>query len=86
MKRDGRSLLLCVALLLISGAIPGHAQQQPADERDVSLKKLVPNIVDDQKAIWSFPARRAGKDLWATAAFAVAGTALIVGADPLATR
>jgi membrane-associated phospholipid phosphatase len=87
MKRDGRLFFLCVALLLISGAIPGHAQQQPADERDVSLKKLVPNIIEDQKAIWSFPVRLAQrKDLWATAAFAAAGTALVVGADPPAAR
>jgi hypothetical protein len=86
MSQDGKSLLLCVAILLISGAISAHAQQ-PADERDVRLKKLAPNILEDQKAIWSFPARLAQrKDVWATAAFAVTGTALVVGADPPAAR
>jgi hypothetical protein len=52
MKQDGRSLLVCVAILLIPGAIPTHAQQQPPDDRDLSLRKLVTNIVDDQKVIW----------------------------------
>jgi membrane-associated phospholipid phosphatase len=87
MKQDGWPLSLGVAILLIPGAIPARAQQQPPDGRDVSLKELVPNIVDDQKDIWSFPARLAErKDLWTTAAFAVAGTALVVGADPPAAR
>ena len=60
------------------------AQQQSTDEdRDVSWKKLVPNIVEDQKAIWLFP-RKLDKprDFIPSAAFIVTGAALVVGADP----
>jgi membrane-associated phospholipid phosphatase len=56
-------------------------------KRSVSLKQLVPNILEDQKSMWSFPSRFAkGKDLIPTAAFAVIGTALVVGADAPAAR
>ncbi|MGC2658666.1 MAG: phosphatase PAP2 family protein [Bryobacteraceae bacterium] len=47
------------------------------------MKKLVPNIVEDQKAIWSFPRKLLEwRDLMPTAAFLVAGSALVAGADP----
>ena len=50
-------------------------------------RKLVPNILEDQKSMWSFPSRLAkGKDWIPTAAFAVIGTALVVGADAPAAR
>lgn len=60
------------------------AQQQPTDEdRDISWKKLVPNIVDDQKSIWSSPSKLSERrNLVPAVAFAVVGTALVVGADP----
>jgi hypothetical protein len=46
--RLAASVILAASLCL--------AQQQPtANDRDISLKKLVPNIVEDQKVIWSFP-------------------------------
>jgi len=87
MKRDSKSFLLCFATLLTLGTVPAHSQQQPSVNRDVSLKKLVPNILDDQKAIWSFPARVGHRqNLWPTVAVAVTGTALVVGADPPAAR
>jgi membrane-associated phospholipid phosphatase len=64
------------------------AQRQPtADDRDISLKKLVPNIVEDQKVIWSFPRKLAERrNFIPAAAFLVAGTALVVGADPPVAR
>lgn len=60
------------------------AQLQPTDEdRDISWKKLVPNILEDQKSIWSFPRKLSERrNLIPTVAFVVAGTALAVGADP----
>jgi len=59
------------------------AQQQPADEdRDINLKKLVPNIVEDQKSIWSFPRKLSERrNLVPTIAFVVIGTELAVGAQ-----
>src|SRR5665213_957168 len=79
--------LLRLPILLLTAAILGRAQQQPSSDRDVSLKQLLPNILEDQKSMWSFPSRVAkGKDLIPTAAFAVIGTALVVGADPPAAR
>jgi hypothetical protein len=43
------------------------------------LKKLVPNIVEDQKVIWSFPRKLAERrNLIPTLAFVVVGTALVV--------
>lgn len=75
-------MLTRVLLVLIAGAILCPAQQS-GNERDISWKKLLPHIVDDQKSIWSFPARLAqGHYLIPTAAFAITGTALAVGADP----
>src|ERR1035437_10509731 len=62
--------------------------QQPRDEdRDISWKKLVPNIVEDQKSIWSFPHKLTERHiLLPTVAFVVVGTALVVGADPPVAR
>jgi hypothetical protein len=87
MKLRLNILLLRLPILLLTAAILGRAQQQPSSDRDVSLKQLVPNILEDQKSMWSFPSRFAkGKDLIPTAAFAVIGTALVVGADAPAAR
>ncbi len=62
--------------------------QQPTDEdRDISLKKIVPNIVEDQKAIWTFPRKLAERrNLVPAAAFIAVGTALVLGADPPAAH
>jgi membrane-associated phospholipid phosphatase len=70
-----------LSILLIGWGSLGRAQQ-PASDRDVSLKTLVPNILADQKPVWSFPTRVAkGRHLLPTAAFLLTGTALVVGAD-----
>jgi membrane-associated phospholipid phosphatase len=84
MKPCGKSILLRVGILLVIGAVPARGQQQPADDRDVSLKKIVPNILEDQKVIWTFPAKLTHRQdlIWPTLAFAVTGTALAVVADP----
>lgn len=88
MKLNSSTSLLRLAILLLRPALLGQAQPpQPADDRQVSVKQFVPNILEDQKSVWSFPRRIAKrKDLIPTAAFAVIGTALVAGADPPVAR
>jgi membrane-associated phospholipid phosphatase len=75
---------LCFAAPVILAASLCSAQQQPPDDdRDISWKKLVPNIVEDQQSIWLFPRQLGeGRNLIPAAAFVVTGTALAVSADP----
>lgn len=73
---------LRVLLLFIAAAILCSGQQ-PTNDRDISWKELVPNILDDQKSVWSFPGRLAqGHYLIPAAAFGVTATALAAAADP----
>jgi len=47
------------------------------EDRDISWKKLVPNILEDQKSIWSFPHKLSERsNLIPAVAFVAAGTAL----------
>jgi membrane-associated phospholipid phosphatase len=58
--------------------------QSIGEDRDVSWKKLVPNILQDQKHIWTLPARLAegdGRD-WLASTVVVATTGGLVVADP----
>jgi len=56
------------------------------DDRAVSPKKILPNILCDQKRIWTFPWRLAqGNDLLPTAAV-LGVTAGLVALDPTDTR
>ena len=80
------SLLVCTGL-----SIPYVSPGQTADptntppaapDRPVSFKKLIPNILDDQKRIWTFPVRLVqGQDLVPTAAV-LGATAGLVAFDP----
>jgi membrane-associated phospholipid phosphatase len=75
------SSLLCFFAISIARA------QSPAADRDVSWKELIPNILDDQKRLWTFPAQLAeGKDLVPAAAFVGITTGLAVGVDPIEGR
>jgi membrane-associated phospholipid phosphatase len=68
-------------VVLSIAALGCHAQTD--EDRDVSFKKLVPNILQDQKHIWSLPIRLAqGHDWIPTGATLAIGTGLVVGADP----
>jgi membrane-associated phospholipid phosphatase len=60
----------------------GQAQTSSSEDREISWKRLVPNLVEDQKNIWTFPARLAqGQDLVPFAA--VLGTSAgLVALDP----
>ena len=71
-------------------AAPQAAPQNPPPpsppapfERPVSLKRLIPNLLSDQKKIWLFPLRLArGNDLIPTGAV-LGATAGLVALDPL---
>jgi membrane-associated phospholipid phosphatase len=54
----------------------------PPAARSVSWAELFPNIVDDQKQIWTFPARLTHDHYWAPFLGVVAITAGLVAADP----
>jgi membrane-associated phospholipid phosphatase len=71
----------CVAFLML--AIGGVANAQIADEdREVSWKKLLPNILNDQRRIWTYPVRLAeGHDLLPAAMFGGVTAGLVFGAD-----
>lgn len=63
-----------------------RAQPSPAD-RDVSWKDLIPNILEDQQRIWSFPAQLAqGNDMLPAAAIAGVTAGLAWGVDPIEGR
>ena len=71
----------CVQLLF---ALSVARAQSPAVDRDVSWKKLVPNILDDQARIWSLPVRLAqGRDLLPAAAVTGVTAGLAAGVDPI---
>jgi hypothetical protein len=68
MKKLFLLVSLCSSLLV---AQPGNVVDRP-----VSLKLLVPNVLEDQKNIWTFPARLGRSRDWIPAA-AVLGTAAV---------
>jgi len=64
------------------GSQDSSSKIEQFDQRDVSWKLLIPNILQDQKRIWLFPEKWfEGKDLVPTGTF-VAGTAGLVVLDP----
>jgi membrane-associated phospholipid phosphatase len=79
--------LAFICMFGLSGVLT-QAQTQPVleEDRPVSWKLIVPNILNDQKNIWIFPAHVVkGKHLIPT--FAVLGaTAALVAADPSISR
>jgi membrane-associated phospholipid phosphatase len=58
------------------------SQQPPEDQRPVSWKSLLPNIADDQRRIWLFPARLNKKRNWIPTAAILATTAALIALDP----
>ena len=65
-------------------AQPGASVDTPADYagREVSWKKVIPNLASDQKNIWLFPVRAAkGRYLWPTLAV-IGTTAALIALDP----
>ena len=58
-------------------------QSTTTADRAVSLKLLVPNIVNDQKRIWLFPAKVAKGHDWIPTAAIVGTTAGLIALDPI---
>ena len=57
------TVLPMLAAPLLFGQNGPPANSSPVVDRPVSWKQLFPNIIDDQKRIWTFPARLArGQD------------------------
>jgi membrane-associated phospholipid phosphatase len=54
----------------------------PANDRSVSLREIIPNIIDDQKEIWTFPARVTHHHYWIPTVIVLAATAGLIAADP----
>jgi len=77
--------MLALALtssLLAQTAGPPPANTQPDPGRSVSWTKLAPNILSDQKQIWTFPAKLRRRKYWIPAAAVVGVTAGLVALDP----
>jgi membrane-associated phospholipid phosphatase len=87
MHRNLAPLVLLASLL--PAALGQNIEPAPAQEsfdRPVSWKLVLPNLLNDQKHIWSFPARLAqGKD-WIPTAAILGTTASLIALDPLEGR
>ncbi len=63
--------------------VPSSAPQPPATtDRPVSWKLLIPNLISDQKRIWTFPARLVQGQSWIPTAAVLGTTAGLVALDP----
>lgn len=77
-----------VAMALSLGSAAGAWAQTDRDpppaanDRSVSLREIIPNIVDDQKEIWTFPARVTHHNYWIPTVIVLAATAGLIAADP----
>ena len=61
----------------------GPAPESPTpQDRPVSWKRLLPNLISDQERIWSFPARLAQGQDWLPTAAVLGATAGLVALDP----
>jgi len=81
-------ILLALTLAALSfgqaapSSSPSSPQPAPANDREISWKRLVPNLVEDQKHIWTFPVRLLqGQDLVPFAAV-MGTTAGLTALDP----
>lgn len=82
------------AVLLFLSLRPPAAECQAAPgqiaavetSRDVSWKRITPNILEDQKAIWLFPAKIPHKRIWIPVAIVLGATAGVIALDPVIAR
>ena len=89
-KRQLWVMKLAVAFIVLSTlAIPPwtsgqttEPDQTPAVARPVSWKLLLPNLINDQKRIWLFPARLAQGHHWIPTVAVLGTTAGLVALDP----
>jgi membrane-associated phospholipid phosphatase len=76
-------LKLGVALMAVCTlAIPSRTSGQTITERPVSWKLLLPNMINDQGRIWSYPARLVQGHRWIPTAAVLGTTAGLVALDP----
>lgn len=61
--------------------LPAGQQAPLANDRSVSWPQIVPNILDDQKQVWTFPAYLTHDHYWIPALAVVAVTAGLVATD-----
>ncbi len=64
----------------ISAPVP---QPAPAFDRAVSLRLVLPNVVSDQKRIWSFPARIAKRHNWIPTVAVLGTMGGLLALDPI---
>src|SRR5258708_35164543 len=85
-----RSLVVIhVGVIAVLGSATLPAQSSPTpfsppsiEEREISWKKILPNILDDQKSIWTFPVKPlTGKDVLPTVGV-LGVTAGLIALDP----
>jgi membrane-associated phospholipid phosphatase len=69
--------------LLAQAPSPPPVSSQPEPDRSVSWTKLVPNVLSDQKQIWTFPRELGRGKHWIPVAVIVGATAGLVALDPL---
>lgn len=74
MKVKGSAVAMCVAALCAQAQLPG-------DGRPVSWSRVLPNIGQDQKQIWTSPFRAHPKRTWIGASAVVGLAAGLVAAD-----
>jgi membrane-associated phospholipid phosphatase len=59
------------------------SQPTPAADRQVSWKRLTPNVIEDQARIWSFPARLGERRNWVATTVVLGTTASLLALDPI---
>src|SRR6266849_8941379 len=81
-------LLLAVAPIFaqVDGPPPDNVSNATTEEREVSWKRMLPNILDDQKRIWLFPTQVARGHHLVPAVAVLGVTAGLTAADPVEAR
>ena len=72
----------CTAVVWLTTSVFLFAQSDPTADRPVSLKKLIPNMLEDQARIWTFPARVGTDQYWIPTTAVLGGTAGLMALDP----
>src|SRR6202045_3530570 len=62
--------------------LPRPSEEDPGDDREVSLRKLPMNFLHDQKDMWLFPLELGKGRHWLPALFITGGTAVFIATDP----
>ncbi len=61
---------------------PPTPQPLPPYQRPVSLGRIIPNVLDDQSKVWTFPTRLNKKRNWIPTALILGTTAALIVTDP----